>query len=339
VLLTHEFVPAAELTGFARAALADLPTNQFRLKTFLPDLAVDDLQYRFNRGGGGLTRAATYRAWDTEAGITSREGITPVSGDLPPISRKIPVMEYAALKQRRQEQRITNLILRDTQRIVRETAARVEIARASALVNGRVDLPELKMSVDFGRSKAMAPKADVLWSEVGATPLSDLIAWMREYRKRNGIAPSVIVTSMRVVGVLMTNEEIRGAVYGAAVANSPSYVSQAQLDTVLNAHGLPSISVYDAQVELDAGATSVLPDTHLLMLPGDGVHLGNTQWGTTLESLSADYQIEDGEEPGIVVGTYSTQDPVHLWTRSNAVSLPVLGSPNMAFAATVLPKA
>lgn len=337
MLLTHEYIPAAELTGFARRALSDLPENQFRLRTWLPDETVDDLQFRFTRGGEGLTRAATYRAWDTEAPLTSRPGVSQVTGDLPPISRKIPVMEYAQLMQRRQEQRINDLIMRDAERLVRETAARVELARGAALVNGAVDLPELQMTVDFGRDSSMSPTASTLWDASGATPLSDLMGWVETYQDLNGAPPGAIVASRRIVGVLMRNDEIRGAVYGNAVADAPGFVSQANLDTVLNAHGLPSIATYDAQVETDdEGARPVIPNNRLLMLPGDGLSMGRTLWGTTVESLHEGYGIEDGEEPGIVVGNYTTQDPVHLWTKSSAVALPILGNANYAFSATVL---
>lgn len=337
MLLTHDFIPTAELTGFARAALQDLPENQFQLSTYLADVTTDDLQYRFTKGGEGLTRAATYRTWDTEAPLTSRPGISTVTGELPPISRKIPIMEYAQLMQRKQEQRISDLILRDAVRLVRETAARVELARSSALVHGRVDIPELQMVVDFGRHESMSPTAGTLWDADGATPLSDLLAWVEAYRARNGIAPSTILTSQRVVGVLMRNAEIRSAVYGNAVADSPNFVSQASLNTVLQAFGLPPISVYDAQIQTDdTTAQSVLPSERLLMLPGNGVSLGETQWGTTVESLTEGYGIEEGSEPGIVVGTYRTEDPVHLWTKSAAVALPILGNADMAFSATVV---
>ena len=337
MLLTHEFIPAAELTGFARAALADLPENQFQLRTFLGDETHDDLQFEFTKGGEGLTRAATYRTWDTEAPLTARPGVSKVVGELPPISRKIPVMEYAQLQQRKQEQRINDLILRDAERLVRETAARVELARSSALVYGRVDIDELQMTVDFGRHEDMSPTPGVNWDASGAEPLSDLMDWVEKYRTRNGIAPSVILTSQRIVGLLMRNSEIRSAVYGNAVDDSPNFVSQSSLNTVLQAHGLPAIEVYDAQVQTDnTTAQAVLPTNRVLMLPGDGVSLGRTLWGTTVESLSEGYGIEDGSEPGIVVGSYTTQDPVHLWTKSAAVAMPILGNADMAFSARVV---
>ncbi|GAA1457024.1 major capsid protein [Nocardiopsis exhalans] len=335
MLLTHEFLPAAELTGFARAALADLDTNQFRLRSFLPDLETDDIFYSIELGStAGLTKAGEYRAWDTEAPITSRAGLRKAMGEIPPISRKIPLAEYAQLMQRRQEERVTSLIQRDTITLVRETAARVELARADALVHGKVRLRELGVEVDFGRRTEMSPTAGTPWDQPGATPLSDLIAWAEDYARINGAAPSVLLASRRAMGLLLRNEEIRGAIYGGQVNSAPSFVSHSQLDTALNAFGLPSLSTYDAQMEVDGKAHQVLPASRVLMLPDSD--LGHTLWGPTLEAMSSDYGIEDGAEPGIVVGTYRQQDPLNLWTRSNAVSLPILGRPNAAFSATVL---
>lgn len=337
MLLTHDFIPAAELTGFARAALADLPENEFRLRTFLPDEMTDDIFYSFEKGStAGLTKAGTYRAWDTEAPITSRAGLEQVMGEIPPISRKIPVKEYAQLMQRKQEERVTGLIQRDTVTLVRETAARIELARADALVNGQVTFNELGLAVDFGRDASMAPTATVGWDQAGSTPLSDLMTWSEEYTRRNGAAPGVAVTSRRVIGLLLRNEEIRAAIYGANVSSAPAFVSNEQLNTALNGFNLPSVTAYDAQMEVDGEARTVIPTDRFLMLPGQGVSLGRTLWGPTLEALSPDYGIEDGSEPGIVVGTYRKQDPLNLWTRSNAVSMPVLGRPDAAFCATVL---
>ena len=142
MLLTTDYITPAELTGYVRAALADLETNQFTLSRFLPSQQIDDLQYRFTRGGEGLAEAATFRAYDAESPIGSRPGISRVTGELPPISRKIRLGEYERLRQRRADQAIRDAILDDATRMARTVAARVELARGEALYTGKITLNE-----------------------------------------------------------------------------------------------------------------------------------------------------------------------------------------------------
>src|ERR1700761_129733 len=128
MLLNTDYYDPAELTGYARQALADLPDNQQQLARWLPNRTVDDLEYRFNRGGGGLTEAASYRAFDTESPIGRRESAARTTGELLPISEKIPLGEYDQLRRRANPTpAIQNGLLTDTERQVRKVAARVEL--------------------------------------------------------------------------------------------------------------------------------------------------------------------------------------------------------------------
>src|SRR5512139_2252304 len=135
MLLTTDYYTPAQLTGYARASLADIPANRPTLARWLPWRTVPDLTFRFTRGREGLTEAATYRSWDTEAPIAGRPGITRVTGELPPISRKIRLDEYTRLRERaNSDESIRALVLSDAERLVRMIAMRVELARGQALV-------------------------------------------------------------------------------------------------------------------------------------------------------------------------------------------------------------
>lgn len=338
MLLSTDYITPAELTGYVRAALADLETNRFTLSRFLPSQAIDDLMYRFTRGGEGLAEAATFRAYDAESPIGSRPGVTRVTGELPPISRKIRLGEYDRLRQRRADQAIRDAILDDSTRMVRAVAARVELARGEALYSGKISLNEngVIATVDFGRKASHTVAPSVLWTETNATPLTDLLSWRDTYVASNGSEPGVILTSRRVVALMMRNAEMRNLVFPGA--NQPDIVTQTSVNQVLNAFGLPPIEVYDAQVSVNGSATRVIPDDRVLFLPApgslDGDQLGATLWGTTAESLEPEFGIE-GDEPGIVAGAYSTKDPVAVWTKAAGIALPVLANPDLTFCADV----
>lgn len=339
MLLTTDYITPVELTGYVRAALADLEVNRFTLSRYLPSQTIDDLQFRFTKGGEGLAEAATFRAYDAESPIGKRPGLSRVTGELPPISRKIRLGEYDRLRQRRADTQIRTAILDDAERMVRGVAARVELARGEALYSGQLAIDEngVQATVDFGRDASHTVAPAILWTAANAVPLTDLMAWRDTYVATNGSEPGVIVTSRRVLALMMRNGEMRNLVFPGG-SQQPDIVTQTAVTQVLNAFGLPPIELYDAQVSVGGATQRVIPDDRLLLLPApdgmDGDQLGATLWGTTAESLEPEYDLA-GDEPGIVAGPYSTKDPVAVWTKAAGVALPVLANPNLTFAADV----
>ncbi|MEU8371211.1 major capsid protein [Micromonospora tulbaghiae] len=336
MLLNQDYVTPAELTGYARAALADQDRNQFTLSRWLPVQIVDDLQYRFTRGGEGLVDAATFRAYDAESPIGARPGATRITGELPPISRKIRLGEYDRLRQRRDNGPIRDALLTDAERMTRAVAARLELARGEALYRGSLTISEngVVATVDFGRAGGHTVAPGTLWSTVAsATPLADLITWRDTYINTNGEAPGAILTSTTVLGYLLRNAEIRAL--AATTAGTPTIVSQATVSAVFAAYGLPPIYIYDAQVRVNGSATRVIPADRVILLPEPGnSQLGATLHGTTAESLEPEFGLA-GDEPGIVAGAYSTKDPVAVWTKAATIGLPVLANPDLTLAADV----
>lgn len=344
MLLNTDYVDPAELTGYERAALQDQEVNRFRLSQFLPHRFIDDLMFRFNQGGEGLIEAATYRNFDTEAPIAARPGVTRVTGELPPISRKIRLGEYDALRNaRNSDERIRSALLDDGTRMARAIAARLELARGEALNTGQLALAEngVMATVNFGRAGGHSPTAAILWSTVAtAKPVPDMLSWLQTYVDNVGEEPGVALTSRRVLSLLLQNADVRGLLASNGV--TPSVASATGLNTVLQAYGLPPIQTYDARVTVGGVSTRVIPDNKFLFLPApvdpgsvDATDLGAVLLGTTAEAQELGYGLAPGDQPGIVAGVYKTEDPVALWTKAAAIGLPVLANPNLSFSATV----
>ncbi|OJY47607.1 major capsid protein [Pseudonocardia sp. 73-21] len=345
MLLNTDYVDPAELTGYSRAALQDLEINRFTLSRWLPHRIIDDLQFRFTAGGEGLTEAATFRAYDAESPIAARPGLTRVSGELPPISRKIRLGEYDRLRNARaSSDAIRNAVLDDSTRMARAVAARLELARGEALVSGQIALSEngVTGTVNFGRAGGNTVTAGVLWSTVAtATPLQDMLSWQQAYIDENGEPPGAAVTSTQNLGYLLRSSEMRGLL--AAQGVTPSIATQDGVAAVLQAYGLPPIYTYDARVNVNGAAVRPIAVNKFLFLPApvdpnspDGTDLGAVLLGTTAEAMELGYGLAPGvEQPGLVAGAYTTQDPVAIWTKAAAIGLPVLANPNLSFSATV----
>jgi hypothetical protein len=343
MLLNADYFDPQTLTGYTRTALLDLPINNATLAQWLPRRNIDDLTYRFDRGGDSLIEAATYRAYDAESSIASRPGVTRVSGELPPISRKIVLGEYDRLRQRANPtESLQRAILSDARRVMLQIETRLEVARASALVAGEVVINEdgVVATVDFGRDSLMEVTAGILWSTTAsADPITDLTTWVQAYIDMNGEAPAVLLTSTRVRGFLLRNEAIRGmAQTGTA---PPTQVSPDVLNGILNAYDLPRLVTYDRRYSVGGTATRMIDDHFALLLPAavdpsdfEATDLGATFYGTTAESLDPSFGLE-GDEAGIVAGVYRREDPISLWTKAAAIALPVLATPNKVMRAIV----
>lgn len=343
--LFNDYFTPATLTGYVRQALADLPANQFSLRRWLPTRYVPDLEYRYNKGTGGLIPAAQFRAYDAESPIGKRKGIERRSGALPPLSEKIRLGEYDRLRiQANPEESIQSQILSDAVMLAKKLEARIEIARAAALVNGAVTISEngVEANVDFGRNGSNQVTPGTVWSTTAtADPIGDLVTWVQYYVDLNGEAPGAIVTSTKVRGYMLRNAAIRSL--AGNLNGTPTILSVDQLTSALVAHDLPPIYTYDASYENASGvATKVVPDTDVLLLPApvapddwEGTQLGATFWGNTAESLEPNYGLQ-GDEPGIVVGNYKVENPLGIWTNAVGISLPVLSNPDLSMRARVL---
>lgn len=344
MLITTDYIEPAVLSGYARAALDDLEVNQFTLSRFLPSRTIDDLQYRLQAGGQGLTDAATFRSYDTPSPIGGRPPTADITGDLPPVSRKVRLSEYDKLRLRGNTDAVVQAIYADAARMTRSVAARVELARADALVNGTVTIAEnnLQVAVNFQRNAGNTVLAAPLWNDPAATRLANLIALRDVYvANSGGFEPGALVTSTQVVRQLQQGADIINAVTGAAAGRTR--VTLAELNALLESEGLPSIEINDAQVSVNGAAQRLIPANRLLMLPApgpfrdpDGSVLGGTLWGVTAEAQLPEYDLQD-DQPGIVAGSYRTQNPVGLWTNASAIALPVLANPDLSLSATVLP--
>lgn len=328
-------VDPVELTGYVRRALADFEQNQFTLGRYLPNKEIADIDYRFAKGGRGLVDAAVYRTFDTEAPIGTRPGVVRVSGELPPISRKIRQGEYDRLRLRNADDEIVNEVFNDAVAMMSSIRARLELARGDVLVNGSVTISEngVTAEVDYGRANGNTVTAAILWSSGSAVPLTNLIAWRDAFIAANGEAPTEIVMATSTFALLQKNTEVRNLVPRGNSA--PGLASMEDVNTVVSSYGLPPIRLYDAQVNVAGVATRVIPAAKVVLVGGGG-QLGATLYGVTAEAQELPDLRTGAAEAGITAVATKTFDPVAVWTKASAIALPVLANPNLSFSATVL---
>lgn len=341
--LILDLVDPQELTGYVRGIQMERDRNQFRLAAYLPNRNIDEIEYRVTNGALRDPDAAMYRAWDTESPIGSRQGLSRIMGELPPLSKKMRLGEEERLRRRALDRGdntdMVNAIYDDAGQLTRSVAARIEMARGEVLETGKVVLAEngVAQTVDFGRKAGHTVTAAVKWDVAGtATPIADLRSWVQTYIDNNGVAPAFGMTSTQAISALLLVAEIRSL--ATTVSGVPALVTLGTVQSVLQAFGLPPMVPYDTQVRVGGVATRVTNAKKMTLMPPAGEPLGETLFGTTAESLALTEAraISGDQAPGLVATIHSHDDPVSTWTKVGGIALPVVPNPDLTFTATVL---
>lgn len=340
LVINSDYVTPAELTGYVRTALADQPINDLALvDNLLPDTPIDDVEFRANITQLGLRRAAKFRSWDTEARTTPRKGVVRIQGELPPLSEKRRLGEYDRLRLRKvADNAIRDIIFNDAVELAQAIRTRIIMAKAQALVTGKVTLLEngLDLEADFLRLAGHTVTASILWSVTGsgaADPVANQDTWFGVFRATQSGNPVRAITSQRVMSTLMRNDKIRA--FCLPVGSTQGIVTRDQVNALFTSFGHPPFEIFDAQVEdADGAATRLIPDDVVVYIGSSKI--GETLWGTTAEAIEPDYGIDASEAPGIVVGSYVESDPIQRWTKASGIGLPMLLNSNATFVAKVL---
>ncbi len=325
----------AVVTAGARLEAVDFDATVQSLSRFLPNEETGDIRYAYSKGADALVDETVFRVFGAESPIGRRPGAARVTGELLPLSRKIPLGEYENLRIRNApDQEVVDAIFKDAIRLARGIAARVERARGQLLQTGKVTINEnhVDQLYDSGRAggHTISSVSPAWSSHVTATPISDIIAWNELIRSKTGITANRLLVSAAVMTHLQQCDEVRGALMPLAL--SLARVSRSSVSEAFEGEGV-IVEVY----EPPAGMVSSPIDPNWVVLLRDNVPLGGTFWGLTLEATAGSEFFPEGPGPGIVAGGWLEDvDPITAWTKAAAIALPVMGSPDLTLAAKVL---
>lgn len=336
----YDLVDLGDLNAFIRG----LQFPDLTLGRWLPNVGVDRNFYRYVLNDRSQRAAARYIAFDAEAPIAGRPGLSVRMGELPPIKEKSVLTESDQWLQEALSDVIPDTALAtvfsDAALRVRAILQRLELAKGEALSKGKVTIDEggqHLLPVAFGTP---SPQMDVapltLWSDTEAsTPLTNMVAW-RAICIANGFTPEATLTSQAVTSLLQRNKEIRDF-YG----NDRKFITRDELNAVLASEGFPTIDApYDAQYKNPGGSlTRAIDANRFVWLPANGQGFGEAQFGRTREAVELGGNGVDfgqiGGTPGPVVVTMKSFDPVEIWVKAAAITLPVIQTPDQMFSAVV----
>ncbi len=340
-------IDPAELTGYARGALADLPQHQSALRAFLPSRLVNDIEWSTFVGQGGLDKAAMYRNYDATSRVAERPAAQKMRGELPPMSEELRLGEYEILRKRADpDGPMRDALINDAITLAKRIETRLEIARGQVLETGKMTINENRVitEVDFGRDPAFTTNVTTMWNNLATSdPITDLAGAVSVYRRKNGVSPGAVLMSEKVNSLLLGNASMRAA-FGTLVG-TPTLLPQSKLDSLFGEYRIPPVFIYDKMIEDGSGnQVRIIDENKIILLPApvgvedwQSTELGATFWGPTAESTEYGDSSYDfvGNEPGILAAVHKEDRPVAVWTNASAIAMPVLANPNLSMTVTV----
>lgn len=340
------------LKQFSRkAVLAYARSRQPRVylgPTLFPGRSINELSFEYWKEANRLPVLANVQAFGAEAEIASREGADKISGEFPPIKRKINLNERLLIALKREgagdADLVKNQIFNDLDNLIDSVTARFEKMRMDALSTGKIILIEngMKLDVDYGvptthqEILAAGDQVDGFWSYATAEPITMIQEWVNTIVADTGVQPERALTSQKVVANMLKNKQIRQMIYGDLGATRA--ITAVQLNGLLQSLGLPTIATYDLQVraQAESGAYTTLrlfPENKFVLLPGTA--LGETLQGPTAEAL-LDPEITSQEAPGIWATVETISEPVGVWTKVAATGMPTFPMADTIFQSQVI---
>lgn len=320
--------------------------------TLFPDKTVNELTFEYWKDLNRLPVMASIQAYGAEAQIASREGAEKISGEIPPIKRKIPLHERALLALKREGagdvDMVRNTLYNDLDNMIDAVYARGEKMRMDVLAYGAMTLNEngVILNVDYGIPSAHQIACD----GVGANPapwsdstnrdiIGNLQDWCALIEADTGLRPTRALTSDQVVSYILKDQTIRQMIWGDLGGSRP--VSLQQVNQLLLGLDLPRIATYNLQVRAQAedGSYSTLrffPADRIVLMP-DGA-LGDTLVGPTAEALLDD-EVEAKSVAGIYAVVLHENEPPAVWTKAAATMIPTFPMADAVIQAVVLPVA
>ena len=312
---------------------------------FFPVLSTNELSFEYWQDQNTTNVSASVQAYGAEAQIGSREGVAKISGEIPPIKRKIYLDERNLLALRREGagdvERVRNDLYNDIDNMVNAVYTRIEALRMTALAMGVIQLDEngVILNVNYGVPGAQQATlaGNDRWSEAATRDiLGNIQTWTDTVEDATGVRPTRALTSNTVRAFMLADQTIRDAIWGPTADNRP--VTMTEINNLLQTMDLPQVGFYNKRYRVQAEdgtftTNRFFPANRFVLLPGD--KLGDTLMGPTAEAM-LDVEVEARAVSGIYANVTHENEPPMIWTKAAATALPTFPAADKVFQAQVI---
>lgn len=313
-----------------------------------PDRKTQYIEQEYSRfaRNANLPMVAKVHAFDTEAHIGSRVPFERVSIEELLIKEKINLTENIARLTRGLDMQMDSLrryVFDDVANMAERVVTRAELAKMDAISKGKYSIVEngLNMEVDYD-----VPAENFVTSDWDAD--ADILGDVRKWRLQaieSGGAPSIAITTEKVLLAIMSNKGVQSAIFGSNGAGTLPTIDQVNnlfrsqfgvyITTNEEKYG-EIVTGTDGKVKVEQ--RRFFPEgAFVLTSTGIDGTLGIGLWGVTPEELEQGGAFDSKRQQQFVtVTSWNTQDPVATWTKASGVFVPVMPNVYGHIIATVL---
>jgi hypothetical protein len=327
-----------KVLAYARA----IPEEGHVGPTLFPVEFTNELTFEYWRELNIIPVSASLQAYGAEAQIASREGAAKVSGEIPPIKRKINLNERNMLALKREGagdvDMVKNNLYSDIDNMVMAVYTRIEALRMQALATGELVMNEngVILNVNYGVPAAQQVTAAASWALAATDIVGDIQTWTGIVEAASGVRPTRALTSDVVIAAMLSNNVIREMIWGPVGDQRP--VTMQEINRLLATMDLPQVQSYNRRYRTqNEDGTFVtrrfFPENRFVLMPPS--KLGDTLMGPTAEALLDD-EVEAKAVSGIYANVTHENEPPMIWTKAAATSLPTFPAADLVCQATVI---
>ena len=329
-----KLVTGADLVAYAEAF--NYKTN-FMGDSLFPSSKTDNFLVDIEKviEGGDLPVMAQVHALDTEARIGDRPNFKKLEAEKLLIKEKLNRTERISRLLKASSRNLTDndlvkAIFDDAGNLISRVLTRVEVMRMELLATGKLTVKENNVETTIDYNMDAANKVDFSsWSDANHSILSDLET-IRTLAQSKGKVITRALTSTKVIGYIKANKEVKAYFAGTGLVPSEKRVLQFIFDEYGIAFAVND-EVYKTSAQ-DSTTHRFYPENKITFFGGNGT-IGKTLYAETPEETE---DVGYSAKAFVTLTQWKNQDPVAVWTKASAVSLPVVADIDNIFIATLV---
>lgn len=346
-----DIVKPANVVAYYDARKAD--QTAYLGDVLFPAQKVPGIEVNKINGYAGLPVELKASNFDAQATYRDRQSVTVSKQKMPLYRERMRVDEET----RQKIMTVSNdavvksyipLIFDDTTNLIRGARVARERMAMELISTGHIKITGngVKLDYNYGLDKKhQMAKPDVAWSNSStATPLTDMMDWVDEFRTFYGISLGYAIMTTHTFNLIKASKEVRDTLYPTASSAASILVTSAQVkELVQNAVGVQILindNVYATSV--GGAGKKFFPDDVVTFIPvGSSRGIGNMMFGTTPEEvdLLSNPKFADNiriVDTGVAVYTRTLDHPVNVETIVSQICLPSFGADVEGGAGSVL---
>lgn len=305
------------------------------------------LTLSYIKGSKGAPVALKAAAFDAQAPVRDRIGVTKLETEMPFFRERMSVKE----KERQdintflhggltsQADSVLKIVFDDKKTLVDGANVTAERMRMQLLSEGKVIIAAEgayhEYNYDLNPAQFDELTGTDTWGQTTSTPIQDLLNWIKQALTFSKVRPTRMILNSTTFNLLASHESIKKDLNPLGAANI--FLTDDDVKQYLERKLKLSIAIYDEYYVDEEGNTQTFyPDGKVTLLPAST--LGQTVYGTTpeesdlLTGTDADVEIVN---TGVAITTHKIVHPVNVETIVSEIVLPSFEQADKIFIATV----